>query len=117
MQNANLNRRQFLQISLATMALPLFGKILGQSVFAAAGLIPETDPTAQALSYMHDATKVPASKRVDKMGVAGKDQTCLNCSFYTAAADLNGEKVGKCTLLPAGLVKSKGWCAGWAKKL
>lgn len=84
---------------------------------AAAGpelkLVPDTDATAKALKYVPDATK---ATRVDKMGVAGKDQNCKNCQFYTKAGEVKGQEVGKCLMLPAGMVNAAGWCMSWTKK-
>lgn len=84
---------------------------------AAAGpelkLVPDTDATAKALKYVPDGTK---ATRVDKMGVAGKDQSCKNCQFYTKAGEVKGQEVGKCLMLPAGMVVSTGWCMSWTKK-
>ena len=76
-------------------------------------LVPDNNPTAVALKYVPDGTK---ANRVDKMGVAGKDQACKNCQFYTKAGEVGGKEVGKCLMLPAGVVVSTGWCMSWTKK-
>ena len=76
-------------------------------------LLPDNDATAKALKYSPDATK---ATRVDKMGVAGKDQACKNCQFYTKAGEVKGQEVGKCLMLPAGMVNGNGWCMSWTKK-
>lgn len=75
-------------------------------------LISESDGTASALGYKHDASTVPASEKVEKNGTPGSQQTCFNCVFYTA----DGSDRGKCALLPAGLVAAKGWCKSWSLK-
>ena len=40
------------------------------------------------------------------------DQNCANCLFYKAQEN----DLGKCELLPMGLVKEGGWCSSWSAK-
>ena len=114
-----LNRRQALQT--LAIALPVT-MVAANAVKAFAGapaaapelkLVPDTDATAKALKYVADGTK---AARVDKMGVAAKDQNCKNCQFYSKAGEVKGQEVGKCLMLPAGMVASAGWCMSWTKK-
>jgi hypothetical protein len=79
-------------------------------------LISETDATATALNFKHDKANVPANLQQEKTGVPFAEQSCSNCMFYSAAGQLEGGEVGSCQLLPAGKVKSGGWCASWSKK-
>jgi hypothetical protein len=121
-----LNRRQVLQklavavpvtVVAANAVRAMAEAPAAKPAAAAAGpelkLVPETDETAKALKYVPDATK---ATRVDKMGVAGKDQNCKNCQFYTKAGEVKGQEVGKCLMLPAGMVNATGWCMSWTKK-
>ena len=78
-------------------------------------LISETDPTATALSYKHNAAEVPTAQQTEKSGVPFSGQNCASCSFYKAAGQLDGAEVGSCQLFPNGKVKSTGWCVSWAK--
>ena len=117
-----LNRRQALQT--LAMALPVTMvaasavKALADAPAAKPGaapelkLVPDTDATAKALKYVVDGTK---AARTDKMGVA-EDQSCKNCQFYTKAGEVKGQEVGKCLMLPAGMVVNTGWCMSWTKK-
>ncbi|MBL6690006.1 MAG: high-potential iron-sulfur protein [Pseudomonadales bacterium] len=73
----------------------------------AADKVPLDDPAAVALKYVEDATQ---ATRMDKMGVAGADQLCSNCRFYTESAEAGW---GGCTLFQNRLVAGPGWCAGW----
>lgn len=73
----------------------------------AADKVPLDDPAAVALKYVEDATQ---ATRADKMGVAGAEQLCSNCRFYTASAEAGW---GGCTLFQNRLVAGPGWCAGW----
>ena len=67
-----------------------------------------TDPTATALNYTEDASKVDKAK--SPTYVAGS--VCANCNFYQGAA----AAWGPCALFPGKAVNAKGWCAGYAKK-
>jgi len=67
-----------------------------------------SDPTAAALNYTEDASKVDKAKAPTY--VAGS--ACANCNFYQGAA----APWGACALFPGKAVNAKGWCAGYAKK-
>jgi hypothetical protein len=95
-------RREFLAITGGLALIPL----INMPVLAAEKL-PLDDPAAKALRYVEDSSQ--ASGKTDKMGIAGADQLCSNCRFYTAP---DGE-FGPCTLFQNRLVAGKGWCAGW----
>lgn len=88
----------------------------------AAGSAPSGDPlisldhpTAKSLKYVHDGSTVDPALKVEKSGVAGKDQSCANCQFYK---QVEGKDYGNCTLIPVPNkhVAAKGWCVTWAKK-
>ena len=68
-----------------------------------------TDPTASALNYTEDASKVDEAKAPTY--VAGS--ACANCNFFQGAA----AAWGPCSLFPGKAVNAKGWCAGYAKKV
>lgn len=76
-------------------------------------LVSESDSTAVALGYKHDASTVPASEKAEKNGTAGAQQNCSNCAFY---APIEGVDGGKCTLITSGYVKPAGWCKSWSLK-
>ena len=75
-------------------------------------LVPDSDPTAKALGYVPDATK---AKRVKRGAVEAKDQNCAGCQMYTKAGTVGPDEVGKCLMLPSGMVKASGWCNSWVK--
>lgn len=115
-------RRDFLKFSTLTVAGAAFlGKAMAPNVaFAQAAkgaklpMVSETDPTAKALGYYADATKVDTKKWPKRAGAEGAKQLCSNCLL------LNGGKVttdpaAPCTLFPNKLVASKGWCNSWVK--
>lgn len=99
-------RRRFLtMLTTSIAALPFIG-LLGQRRVNAQELpkVEESDPTAQALSYVHDASQG---------GKAPAGQLCSNCQHYTGT---EGEEWGPCALFPGKAVNANGWCAGWLQK-
>lgn len=109
-----LARRDFLKnVMMGLVGLPAL--VVAGVSFAAKILVPDTDPVAKALNYTHDASKATLRTK-EKMGIAAKDQLCSNCSFFIADGELDGAKVGKCTMITTGLVKAGGWCNSWTKK-
>ena len=68
-----------------------------------------TDPTAVALAYHEDASKVEASQfPTYKAG-----QTCSTCLQLKGDA---GQPWRPCNLFPGKLVNANGWCRVWVKK-
>ena len=72
--------------------------------------LAESDPQAQALNYVVDASTVDAGKYPQYS--AGKD--CSNCALYTGA---EGSEFGPCSIFPGKLVAAKGWCSVYAPKM
>lgn len=77
-------------------------------------LVSETDATAIALGYKHNAAEVDSALKIEKNGTPGAKQSCSNCAFYSPLAGVEGG--GKCQLIMAGYVKSGGWCKSWSLK-
>jgi hypothetical protein len=101
-------RRRALALAAASVvAVPLAG--LATRGTAIAGELPrlsEDDPTAKALSYVHDAANAPAGKR--------KDGTyCKNCNLIQGK---EGTWRG-CAIFPGKAVNADGWCAGWVGRV
>ena len=65
--------------------------------------LDESDSTAKALNYVHDATRIEVATR------GGQDRICRTCRFYTDAQ----ASWGPCTLFPGKAVNADGWCKGW----
>lgn len=105
------NRRQFLKFAVVgAVAAPLAARLIAQPAFAADLPPLELDnPTAKALGYVEDHTKVDAKKYPKHT----PEQDCLNCKFYTGAA---GAARGPCTLFPGKSVAAKGWCVSHLDK-
>ena len=108
------SRRRFLIVVVATATAPLalrsFGAEAAPSAPAAVKPSPRlalTDPTAKALAYAEDATKV-------KHAAFKAGSSCANCNLFKGA---KGVASGPCALFPKNSVVAKGWCSAWAKKM
>ncbi|MBT6244376.1 MAG: High potential iron-sulfur protein [Gammaproteobacteria bacterium] len=101
-------RRNFIKTTATLGLIPL---VPVSMLSSAAEQITGDDPAAKALRYVEDAT---TAVRADKMGVAGADQLCSNCQFYTVSG--SNPALGPCMLFQNKLVVGAGWCAGWVPK-
>src|SRR5580698_2681749 len=100
------SRRTFLITSIGVAST----LALSRQAFAAdAAKVTEADPTAQALGYKEDATKVDKAKYAKY--AAGQD--CGNCSFYQGKA---ADPWGACPMFAGKQVSAKGWCSAYNKK-
>jgi hypothetical protein len=101
------SRRTFLITSIGVASsLALSSR---QAFAADAAKVAESDPTAQALGYKEDATKVDKAKFAKY--AAGQD--CGNCSFYQGKAT---DAYAGCPMFAGKQVASKGWCSAYNKK-
>jgi len=101
---SNPSRRAFVLCVVASGSA-----ITATQATAQAATVSETDPTAAALGYKADHTKVDKAKypKYDP------SQTCSNCMLYQAKPT---DASGPCTLFAGKLVAGQGWCSAWAKK-
>jgi hypothetical protein len=109
---ANPQRRRALFTMVAAIACTPLIKLIPGNQAIAAELLPhlaEDDPTAKALNYHHDATAAP---RVDKSGVAAKDQFCHNCALIQS----DSGDWRPCQIFPGKAVNANGWCSSWTKQ-
>ncbi len=97
------SRRRFLiRAAVATAALPLAIRLIGEARAAGLPKLPLDNPQAKALGYSEDASTV-------KHASYKPGSSCSNCQFFTAAT-------GACSLFAGFSVSPKGWCSAWAKK-
>jgi len=75
----------------------------------AAEELSETDPSAVALGYRTDATKVDKVK----FPKYADGQTCVSCQFYQGSASA---KTDICPLFSGKTVEGAGWCNGYVRK-
>ncbi|MDT8405147.1 high-potential iron-sulfur protein [Sulfuriflexus sp.] len=108
---ANPQRRRALFTIVAGVASIPFVKIMSGGQAQAAGLphLSEDDLTAKVLKYHHDASAAP---RVDKYGVAAKDQFCHNCALVQS----DSGDWRPCQIFPGKAVNANGWCTSWTKQ-
>lgn len=99
-------RRTFL---LAALPGAAFAAVATRAAYAQAARLEESDPTAVALGYKHDAAKVDAAK----FPTYAAGRNCTNCQLYQAKA---GDAWGACGAVGGKLVNAKGWCVAWVKK-
>jgi len=99
-------RRQFVITLLPATAAML---ALSRTAQAQAAKVEETDPTAIALGYKHDAAKVDAKKFTTF--VAGRN--CSNCQLYQGKPT---DAWAPCAIFAGKQVNAKGWCSAWVKK-
>lgn len=104
----NLSRRKLIRnLCITVAALPALAQ-MQMAVAADLPQVDENDPTAKALGYKHDSTKVDLAKYPKHTPA----QLCGNCKL------VQGEPKDwmPCQLFPGKVVNAKGWCAGYVAK-
>ena len=109
---SKIARRQFMQLSAVAAA----GLVAIPSRDADAQDMPkieESDPVAQSLKYVHDASSVDPASRANPAA----EQDCNNCALVQGA---DGDEWRPCQIFPGKLVNAKGWPArrtttGWPR--
>jgi hypothetical protein len=107
---SKISRRAVVKGGLIAGALiPAMGLVVDSA--AAAGLPPldPKDPTAVALGFVPDATKVDAAANATYKPT----QKCGNCAQYQGKA---GEATAACNIFVGKSVPAGGWCKVWAAK-
>ncbi|MGF6753034.1 high-potential iron-sulfur protein [Paraburkholderia sp. GAS334] len=99
------SRRTFLITSLGVAS----SLALSRQAFADAPKVSESDPTAQALGYKTNASKVDKAKFPKY--AAGQD--CGNCSLYQGKAS---DPYAGCPMFAGKQVAATGWCSAYNKK-
>lgn len=117
MNKPEVTRRRFLaQVAIAVPAgAALLDAVVTNTAAAqAAAPLPKldaNDPSAKALLYVDDASKVDRKNPLAARYAPG--QTCATCSQIQGKA---GDEYRPCAIFPGKLVHSKGWCSVWAAK-
>ena len=99
------SRRTFLISSIGVAS----SLALSRQAFADAPKVAESDPTAQALGYKDNASKVDKAK----FAKYAPGQDCGNCSFYQGKAS---DPYAPCPMFAGKQVEAKGWCSAYNKK-
>ena len=108
MNEFNTSRRQFLAIGVTVVAAAAVAPRLAHAQ-GALPQIDEADPTAAALGYKHDTTKVDVAKYPNHKPT----QVCANCKLVQGA---DADAWRPCGIFPGKTVNAKGWCAAYAAK-
>jgi hypothetical protein len=103
--NNELTRRGFIAAAGCTALAPL---IIAREA-QAQEVLSQDDPTAVALGYYSDHTKVDTDKWSKKAGDSEGKQQCSTCSLFMAKE----EGMGQCSIFPGKLVNANGWCSAW----
>jgi hypothetical protein len=105
-----MSRRAIVKSGLIAGAfIPAMGLVANTA--AAAGLPPldPKDPTAQALGFVTDATKVDAAANATYK----PNQKCSTCAQFQGKA---GDASAGCNIFAGKSVPAGGWCKVWAQK-
>ncbi len=108
--STKLSRRALVKGALAAGAfLPGLGAF--QAALAATDLpaLDPNDPTAKALGYTNDSSKVDATKNPTHK----PEQKCGTCAQFQGKP---GDARGGCNIFAGKSVSANGWCKVWAKK-
>jgi hypothetical protein len=98
------SRRHFLLLSVGVGS----SLALSRAAFADnANRLSETDPRAQAVGYVEDASKIDKAKFP---GYAA-GQTCATCSLFQGSSM---DAYGGCTIFGDKQVAARGWCSSYS---
>jgi hypothetical protein len=109
MMSESMTRREALA-ALATAAGTLACAGAARAADAEKPHVQPNDPTAVALKYVEDGSKVDPKK----FPTYKPDQRCNNCLQLTGKA---GDAWRPCNLFPGKLVNADGWCSVYIKKV
>jgi len=111
MNSEVIGRRALLKAAMAGAVAVSVTGLSGQAHAADAALVPltPTDPTASALGYSEDSTKVDEKK----YPLHKATQVCSTCVQFKGKA---GDARGGCNIYAGKSVNSHGWCSVWAQK-
>lgn len=110
-QQFDATRRRFFG-QVAVVGAGVAAGLAGAQQALAQGALPElaeADPTAAALGYKADTSKVDAAKYPNHK----PEQNCANCNLVQGK---DGEAVRPCAIFPGKGVNAKGWCAAYVPK-
>ena len=118
-EERKISRRTFIATTSRTAAtipvVAVFGeRAFGEGAGATADVpkLDESNPTAIALGYKHDAEEVDVDRFAKRASEEGKTQFCDNCLHYKPSDE---EGWGPCAIFPGFVVAAKGWCNVWVK--
>jgi hypothetical protein len=98
-----------MKAALVGTLVPAFGLIGERSRAADLTPLDPSDPTAQALGFVTDASKVDAA--ANPTYKAG--QHCANCAQYQGQPT---DPTAACTIFAGHSVPGAGWCRAWVQR-
>jgi len=101
MTNETTRRRFIVHVLAAGCAAPGLAR--------AATHVEETDDTAVALGYHHDAQHTDSKRFPNR----APTQHCANCAFFQGAPT---DEWAGCAMFGRKQIAATGWCSAWAKK-
>jgi|SRR5471030_2118469 hypothetical protein len=105
-----ISRRTILKSGfIAGAMLPVAGLLSRSAAAAALPPLDPTDPTAKALGFVNDGSKVDAKA----YPTYKPSQKCGNCAQFQGKA---GDATAACTIFAGKSVPQSGWCQVWAQK-
>ncbi|MDR2215306.1 MAG: high-potential iron-sulfur protein [Nevskiaceae bacterium] len=109
MKDETQTRRNFLRSSLTAAGGAVAVTLTASCGVQAAEALSTDDPTAKALQYTEDASKVDKAK-----APTFKDgSNCGNCALYMKAQAAN--KHAPCGAFGNKMVAEQGWCLAWVQ--
>ncbi|HXN10860.1 MAG TPA: high-potential iron-sulfur protein [Steroidobacteraceae bacterium] len=111
MNDELIARRALLKAAVVGAVAVSVTGLSGKAGAADAALVPLTaaDPTASALGYAEDTTKVDDKK----YPLHKATQSCINCVQFKGKV---GDARGSCNIYAGKSVNAHGWCSVWAQK-
>ena len=107
---SKISRRAMVKGGLIAGAfIPAMGLMADSASAAALPALDPKDPTAVALGYVTDATKVDVAANATYKPT----QKCSNCAQFQGKA---GEATAGCLIFAGKSVPAGGWCKVWAQK-
>jgi High potential iron-sulfur protein len=94
---------------IAGALLPVVGLVSRNAAAAALPPLDPNDPTAKALGFVNDASKVD----IKTHPTFKPSQKCSTCAQFQGKA---GDATAACTIFAGKSVPEGGWCQVWAQK-
>jgi len=107
---SKISRRTVVQSGLIAGAfMPVLGLMANSATAAGLPLLDSSDPTAKALGFVTDSTKVDATANPTHK----PNQKCGTCAQFQGKP---GDATGGCNIFVGHSVPQGGWCKVWAQK-
>ena len=94
---------------IAGAMLPMLGLVASNALADGLPALDPNDPTAKALGFVADTTKVDATANPTHKST----QKCGTCAQFQGKA---GDATGGCAIFAGHSVPQGGWCKVWAQK-